>query len=207
MVQTGQDSDEMLMSRIKRGDHAAFSVLVRRHTKMFFAAAYRMCGEAQASEDVVQEAFLKLWQRPDAWDPAKGTKFTTWFYRVVTNLAIDRQRREKKRYVNPDVMNVIPDRGPHADQQMQASEEEEILERAIDALPERQKAALNLCVYEGLSNKEAADVLGIGVKALESLLMRAKAGLKEEFKREGLIDNGDPEGKGEYMYERRRSHV
>jgi RNA polymerase sigma-70 factor, ECF subfamily len=203
MAETGQDTDELLMSRIRGGDHSAFSILVRRHSKMFYAAAYRMCGDAQGSEDTVQEAFLKLWQKPDAWDPAKGTKFTTWFYRVVTNLAIDRQRREKKKYVNPDVMNVIPDRAPDAEQKLRVGEEEEILERAIAALPERQRTALNLCVYEGLSNKEAADVLGVGVKALESLLMRAKAGLRDEFKREGLI----PEIKGEDLYERRRSHV
>ncbi len=203
MAETGQDSDDILMGRIRRGDHGAFSVLVRRHSKMFYAAAYRMCGDVQGSEDTVQEAFLKLWQKPDTWDPAKGTKFTTWFYRVVTNLAIDRQRREKKKFANPEVMNVIADRAPHADQVLQTSEEEEILERAIAALPERQRAALNLCVYEGLSNKEAADALGIGVKALESLLMRAKAGLREEFKREGLISDL----LGENTYERRRSHV
>jgi RNA polymerase sigma-70 factor, ECF subfamily len=203
MAETGQDSDELLMSRIRGGDHGAFSVLVRRHSKMFYAAAYRMCGDVQSSEDTVQEAFLKLWQKPDAWDPAKGTKFTTWFYRVVTNQAIDRQRREKKKYANPDVMNVIADKSPHADQVLQASEEEQALERAIAALPERQRTALNLCVYEGLSNKEAAEVLGVGVKALESLLMRAKAGLRDEFKREGLI----PAALGEDTYERKRSHV
>jgi RNA polymerase sigma-70 factor (ECF subfamily) len=104
-------------------------------------------------------------------------------------------------------MNVIADKAPHADQVMQASEEERALERAIAALPERQRTALNLCVYEGLSNKEAADILGVGVKALESLLMRAKAGLKEEFKREGLLFKGGPELKGEDTYERRKSHV
>jgi RNA polymerase sigma-70 factor, ECF subfamily len=203
MTETGQDSDDVLMSRIRRGDHGAFAVLVRRHTKMFYAAAYRMCGDAQGSEDIVQEAFLKLWDRPDAWDPGKGTKFTTWFYRVVTNLAIDRGRREK-RSVDPVVLDILPDSAPHADQNLQAREEEAALEKAIQALPERQRAALNLCVYEGLSNREAAEALGIGVKALESLLMRAKAGLKDEFRREGLLSRLPGEEK---ILERRRSHV
>ena len=202
MAGTGEENDESLMLRVNRGDHHAFALLVRRHTKMFFAAAYRMCGETQAAEDLVQEAFLKLWEKPGAWDPNRGTKFTTWFYRVVTNMAIDRQRREK-RYADPKVMDSIADRGPRADEKLQSDEEQEILERAISRLPERQKAALNLCMYEGLSNREAAEVLGVGVKALESLLMRAKAGLKEEFVKEGLIKNDLRIDE----YERRRFHA
>lgn len=190
MAQAGQDTDEELMARVRRGDHAAFSMLVRRHTKMFYAAAYRQCGNVHAAEDTVQEAFLKLWNKPDAWDPNKGTKFTTWFYRVVTNVAIDGQRREKPG-VDPIVLDLLPDGAERADDHMQAQEEEQILEEVISGLPERQKTALNLCVYEGLSNREAAQVMGIGVKALESLLMRAKTGLREQFERRGLIGNED----------------
>ncbi len=198
MAETAEINDESLMVRIRNGDHAAFSVLVRRHSKMFFSAAYRMCGDAQVSEDLVQDAFLKLWEKPAAWDPNKGTKFTTWFYRVVTNLAIDWQRRQKK-YANPAVMDMIEDSAPRADQNIQAGQEQAVLERAIAALPDRQKAALNLCYYEGLSNREAAEILGVGLKALESLLMRAKAGLKEEFEREGFLNKD--------LNERRRFHA
>ena len=198
------DGDEALMDRIRRGDHGAFAILVRRHTNMFFAAAYRMCGDRTESEDVVQEAFLKLWTKPGAWDPAKGVKFTTWFYRVVTNLAIDRNRRERH-YEGSAAMENAPDRADRADQALETQEENEILERAIASLPDRQKTALNLCFYEGLSNKEAADILGIGVKALESLLMRAKAGLKEVFEREGLIGKNFMSESD--LEERRNSHA
>lgn len=202
MNQSGQESDDVLMARICRGDQGAFSTLVRRHSKMFFAAAYRMCGEQQASEDVVQEAFIKLWQKPQAWDASKGTKFTTWFYRVVTNLAIDRQRRERS-FVDPVVMETMSDKSPRADEALQADEEQQVLEEAIQNLPDRQRAALNLCVYEGLSNREAAEAMGIGVKALESLLMRAKAGLKIEFENRGFIS---VEQDSKSNDERRRSH-
>jgi RNA polymerase sigma-70 factor (ECF subfamily) len=201
MAESITDNDEALLARIRGGDQQAFAILVRRHTNMFFAAAYRMCGNTQKAEDVVQEAFLKLWSKPEAWDPSKGTKFTTWFYRVVTNMTIDVMRREK-RFADPAVMEFIPDQAASALSQLEAGEEHEILEAAIARLPDRQKVALNLCVYEGLSNREAAEVLGIGVKALESLLMRAKAGLKDEFKREGLIEESKV-----IPYERRRSHV
>ena len=176
-----QDNDESLMVRVSRGDHQAFATLVERHSDMFYAAAYRMCGQVQESEDVVQDAFLKLWQKPDSFDPKKGTKFSTWMYRVVTNLAIDHLRKKKGKYDSADALEYLVDEAPAADVRISMDEEQLVLETAIQKLPERQKAALNLCFYEGLSNKEAADILDIGVKALESLLMRAKAGLRENL--------------------------
>lgn len=187
MNETGQDSDEILMGRIKGGDRQAFAVLVRRHTDRFYAAAYRLCGRPDEAEDVVQDAFLKLWDRPDVYDPARGAKFTTWFYRVVTNLTLDRMRRRRKQ-AGGDVLELMADKAPRADETLVLNEEQAGLEAAIQALPERQKAALNLCFYEGLSNKEAADILGVGVKGLESLLMRAKAGVRENLTKQGLIN-------------------
>lgn len=174
------DSDESLMLRVNNADHQAFATLVERHTQRFFATAFRMFGNAAEAEDVVQEAFLKLWQKPQGFDPTKGAKFTTWFTRVVSNLAIDHMRK-KKPQSGPDVLDMIADDAPRADEVMDEDAKAQALEAAIQALPERQKIALNLCFYEGLSNKEAAEILGIGVKALESLLMRAKTTLKESL--------------------------
>lgn len=188
MAELPEDSitDESLMTRIQRGDREAFSVLVRRYTKMFYVAAYRMCSDRDAAEDIVQEAFLKLWNRPDIWDGARGVKFSTWFYRVVTNQAIDYVRKHKKTQ-DSDVLDRISDERADQQEEMEQNETQTLLENAIRHLPERQRTALNLCFYEGLSNKEAADTMGVGLKALESLLMRAKAGLKDELKGYGLI--------------------
>ena len=180
MVDHKNLDDESLMSHVCRGDHQAFAALVERRTQMFFAAAYRVCGNAIEAEDIVQDAFLKLWSRPEAFDSEKGVKFTTWFYRVVTNVGIDAMRK-KKPMSNPDVIDFMADNGDLADKAMVHKQEQVALEVAIQDLPERQKLALNLCFYEGLSNKEAAEILGVGVKALESLLMRAKRALKDRF--------------------------
>ena len=186
MAQKQDITDESLMERIKSGDHQAFAQLVERHTGLFYSAAYRMCSDAQEAEDTVQDAFLKLWQRPEVFDPNKGAKFTTWFYRVVTNLAIDKGRR-KKPQAGAEVLDYMADKAPLADDRLENKEKENVLEAAIQALPKRQKAALNLCFYEGLSNKEAAEVLGVGVKGLESLLMRAKKALREDLGGQGLL--------------------
>ncbi len=180
MADSLNDSDEALMGCVCNGDHRAFSELVHRHNKMFFAAAYRICGNPIEAEDIVQDAFLKLWVKPHAFDAAKGTKFTTWFYRVVTNVAIDAARK-KKPQTGSDVIDLMVDQSDAADEVLVISEQQAALENAIQDLPERQKIALNLCFYEGLSNKEAAEILGVGVKAVESLLMRAKRALKDKF--------------------------
>ncbi|MCB1651772.1 MAG: sigma-70 family RNA polymerase sigma factor [Alphaproteobacteria bacterium] len=180
------DDDESLVARVQKGDRRAFAVLVERYSQMFYAAAYRICGRVDDAEDIVQEAFLKFWSKPEAYDPQKSAKFTTWFYRVVTNLAIDYKRR-KRPEAGSDVIDLAADERMGADEVIEMDEQQAALEVAIQALPERQKLALNLCFYEGLSNKEAADVLGVGVKALESLLMRAKAGLKDALDAKGFL--------------------
>lgn len=181
-------SDEDLMVRIKDGDHQAFATLVRRYSTMFYACAFRVSGNKDEAEDAVQDAFLKLWKNPKIWDGGRGAKFTTWFYRVVVNTATDRLRKNKRLVSGTDMFDAMEDQSTAQDEAMVENEEQKALEDAIQTLPERQKIALNLCFYEGLSNKEAAETLGVGLKALESLLMRAKAGLKQALSDRGLID-------------------
>ena len=179
--------DESLMALVAKGDHQAFACLVRRHTQRFFAAAYRVTANVTEAEDIVQEAFLKLWDKPQRWDAGKGAKFTTWFYKVVTNTAVDSVRRRKPQ-VGTEVLDHLTDHDQDTEGLMVQEQEAQVVEMAIQSLPERQKLALNLCFYEGLSNKEAAEILDIGVKALESLLMRAKASLRDDLTRRGYLE-------------------
>lgn len=183
------NDDHGLMVRVQRGDHQAFSQLVQTHSARFYAVAFRMLGNSAEAEDVVQDSFLKLWNKPQAWDAKKNAKFTTWFYRVVTNAAIDRARRRTKIVSGEKIIDFVADERRNAEDQMYQDETQRILEEAIQSLPDRQKAALNLCFYEGLSNKEAAEVLEVNVKALESLLMRAKAGMKDYMTRKGYLQD------------------
>ncbi|MCK5285105.1 MAG: sigma-70 family RNA polymerase sigma factor [Alphaproteobacteria bacterium] len=186
MAMYEKETDEGLMERIKSGDHQAFSLLVRRHTQRFYACAFRLCACRNMSEDIVQDAFLKLWENPDRWKSGKGAQFTTWFYRVVINLTIDTLRKTKK-YSGIEALDYIKDNVSGQEEQLVINEQQRILESMIQKLPERQRIALNLCFYEGLSNKEAAGVLKIGVKGLESLLMRAKKSLRDDLQRQGIL--------------------
>ncbi len=198
MVQDIDKTDENLMELIVQGDHQAFSTLVHRHTDKFFGVAFRLCGHVQDAEDVVQDAFIKLWHKPESWDKSRGAKFTTWFYRVVSNMALDYIRRRKPA-AGGDALDAVLDGQESQEQSLGRVQEEEMIERAIETLPDRQKLALTLCFYEGLSNKDAAEVMNVKVKALESLLMRAKSGLRDELSRHGMLDNrGNAKGLKDY---------
>lgn len=172
--------DHELLALIKDGSGQAFAVLVERHTERFYRLAYRYLQHKEAAEDVVQDAFLKLWENPVLWQPERNSKFTTWFYRVVVNLCLD--LRKKKGAVALDEELPLADEREPVDETMIRAQEQRILEKQIAALPERQRMALNLCFDEGLSNQEAAEIMGLNLKALQSLIMRAKTTLKERMK-------------------------
>ena len=171
--------DGELLALVQTGSHHAFGVLVRRHTERFYRLAYRYVRSRETAEDIVQDAFLKLWEEPGRWQPERSSKFTTWFYRVVVNLCLD-WRKKKRPQALPEEMPLPDEREGPAEAAARA-EERRLLEREIDLLPERQRAALNLCFDEGLSNQEAAEVMGVNLKALQSLVMRAKTTLKERL--------------------------
>ncbi len=181
-----EDTDEGLMAHIQKGDHQAFAALVRRHSDRFYGLAWRLLGNDAEADDVVQDAFLKLWAQPDMFRRDAGVKFTTWFYRVVSNMALDKLRG-RKRWTGPEVLESMTDKEKLSDQAYEDKEMQKLMAQAINELPERQKLALTLCFYEGLSVAEAAVVIGVGEKAVESLLMRAKSGLKNDLTRKGVI--------------------
>src|ERR671924_671339 len=163
--------DQELLAGIRDGSHDAFGILVRRHTERFYRLAYRYVQNKEAAEDIVQDAFLKLWEDPARWQPERNIKFTTWFYRIVVNLCLDWQK--KKRPLQLDEQTELADEREPLDESVIRAQEQKKLEKEIAALPERQRMALNLCFDEGLSNQEAADVMGLSLKAVQSLIMRA----------------------------------
>lgn len=176
ITRDNEPADEELLVRISGRDHEAFATLVRRHTEHFYRLAARITGSPTEAEEVVQEAFLTIWRNPRAWDPGRGSRFSTWLYRVVVNRAL-----KSRRHVDPvNYLEFSEVQSEERSQQelLEQREEQLALERALLKLPPRQRAALMLCFYEGLSNQEAADALGVRLKALQSLIVRGKAKLR-----------------------------
>lgn len=189
------DTDDALMARAGRGDKAAFAVLVRRHLARATAIAQRIVGNRSDAEEVVQEAFLRCWQKAPDWQPveaagpgvegprfegkAERAQFATWLYRVLTNLCLDRKRRPQP--VELEAADEIPDSGDDGFARTARGEQSQRVAEAMARLPERQRAALALCYYEDLGNIEAAKALDISVGALESLLVRGRRALRDSL--------------------------
>jgi RNA polymerase sigma-70 factor, ECF subfamily len=172
--------DDELLALVQDGSGQAFAVLVERHAQRFYRLAFRYLQNREAAEDVVQDSFLKLWENPSLWQPDRNSKFTTWFYRIVVNLCLDQLKRKKPEALDDD--SLVTDDHEPVDKMIMREQEQKMVEKEIAALPERQRTALNLCFDEGLTNQEAADVMGVNLKALQSLIMRAKTTLKERMK-------------------------
>jgi RNA polymerase sigma-70 factor (ECF subfamily) len=176
-------SDEDLMMRIGAGDRNAFGELVRRHLTRAVMLARRVTGSMSDAEDVAQEAFLRVWTKAPQWSVAdrrlKNARFTTWLYRVVVNLSIDRRRRPS--HAPLEAAGDPPDAADTPIEAMAKSQLSAQVSAAVAALPERQRAALALCFYEGLSNREAAEILSLTPGAVESLLVRARRALRERL--------------------------
>ncbi len=173
--------------RLAARDAEALREVIALHGARLHRTAWRMTGDAQEAEDIVQEAMLRLWdqaprivQRHSTGSgAAAGLQLGGWLQRVVTNLAIDRLRRTR-RMSDAEV----PDReddSPRADALVEAREEGSRARALIAALPERQRAAIVLTYYEELPNAEAAAALDMNLKAFESLLHRARASLRQAF--------------------------
>ena len=180
-IEVNGDDDAALMQKIACGDNRAFEKLVQRHLPRSVRMAARITGSAAEAEDAVQEAFIRVWKHAADWESpdAAGAQFSTWFYRIVLNLCIDHKR---KKVFTPLEEITEPDDGrDNAETGLQRRELSQRVRGAVDTLPDRQRAAFVLCFYEERSNKEAATLLGVSVKALESLLVRARKALHDKL--------------------------
>src|SRR5262249_17626511 len=130
------------------------------------------------AEDAVQDTFMRLWTHAARWQPGRA-KFETWLYRVTLNQCYDRLRKRPQAPLDEALSVPDPAAGPavlHERRVLAA-----VLERALGELPERQGAAIVLCHYQELGNIEAAEILGVSVEALESLLARGRRALRAKL--------------------------
>lgn len=167
-------SDEALLVLYGHGDPAAARTLALRLTPRVLGFAARMLGDKAEAEDVAQEAMLRLWRIAPGWRQGEA-QVMTWLYRVTANLCTDRLRR--KRGVALDAVPEPEDGTPGAEARMIEADRAAALADALAVLPARQRQAVVLRHIEGLSNPEIADVMEIGVEAVESLTARGRRAL------------------------------
>jgi RNA polymerase sigma-70 factor (ECF subfamily) len=171
--------DQALLRRIAGGDQQAFRAMVARHLAALLASARRIVLDDADAEDIVQEALLRLWRGAGTLEVgASGAR--PWLRRVVTNLSIDRIRARR----GTEVVDEVPEVPRPASQQAVVEEREmaEAVHAALSRLPERQRLALTLFHFEGMSQIEVGRALGVSDEAVESLLARARRSLKADLK-------------------------
>lgn len=171
-------TDAELMAALSSNDMSALGELARRHQSNVLALAYRTTGKWDHAEDIAQDVFLKVHKAAPRYKPT--AKFSTWLYRVTLNLCIDHQRRNAKRSfaVDPSHLENTPVEYPDT---IEKQELTRTVRNAVLQLPERQRHALILYRYQGLTYEEIADVIAASKPAVESLLVRAYANLRQKL--------------------------
>ena len=182
--------DRTLALRAQRGDQDAFAALVTRHQRFVYNLAYRMLRDAQEAEDLAQEAFLRAWRgmpRFRGAGKAGGAQFTTWLYRIVTNLCYNRLPGLRRQLVQADAelleRVVAPaENAPRA--LVEAGERRARVLAAIEALPDKYRLIVTLYYLQEQSYQEISETLGLPLGTVKTHLYRARGRLK------GLLAEG-----------------
>jgi len=174
------DPDYDLILLVGKGNIIAYRELVHKHLNKGLRIAERMLGNRsrQDAEDIMQEVCLKIWDGAYKWKPE--AKFSTWLYRVIINACIDYNRKVAS-FSDIEIGEII-DPSPNADEVMIKNNIAIKVKVALGKLPDRQRAAIVLSYYEGVSNQESAHIIGVRLGAFQQLLFRAKQNLKNELK-------------------------
>jgi RNA polymerase sigma-70 factor (ECF subfamily) len=192
-------TDVQLMLDVKAGDEASFELLLRKYRTPLVNFLYRMVRDTAAAEDLAQEVFLRVYRARQEYAPS--AKFTTWMFRIATNLALnsvrDNRHRQMEVSMDQSVDNgddeqrpfEVPDRAPTVEQTLVARTRSELILRAVHSLPEKQRAAVLLHKYQEMDYAEIARILECSESALKSLLFRAYETLRTELA--PLVNSGE----------------
>jgi RNA polymerase sigma-70 factor, ECF subfamily len=188
-AEAGSDAEVML--RVKTGDQSAFDYLVQKYRRAMVSFMYRMARNSSTAEDLAQEVFLRVYRSRDSYEAS--AKFTTWLYRIATNLAVNHARDTRNERPEVTVSLDEPDEESGttlelsdgkltAEQAMVQRERMMAIRQKVEALPELQKMAVIMHKYQQMDYKQIAEVLKKSESATKSLLFRAYETLREQLK-------------------------
>ena len=187
----GELTDADVMLRVKAGDDSAFDYLVQKYRRPIINFMYRMAHNTAAAEDLAQEVFLRVYRSRANYEPS--AKFTTWLYRIATNLGVnyarDTRHQRPENTVNLDEPDTetgqvpdLADKTPNVEEEILRRERLVAIKQKVEALPERQKMAVLMHKYQQMDYRQIAEVLKLSESATKSLLFRAYETLRAELK-------------------------
>lgn len=184
-------SDAEMMLRVKAGDDSAFDYLVQKYRRPIISFMYRMARNAATAEDLAQEVFLRVYRSRTNYEAS--AKFSTWLYRIATNLGVNHAR--DTRHERPEnVTNLdepdeesgqtldLADKAPNVEQEILQRERLAAIRQKVEALPERQRLAVLMHKYQQMDYKQIAEVLKLSESATKSLLFRAYETLRTQLR-------------------------
>src|SRR5579862_1700953 len=184
-------SDVQLMLDVKAGDELSFELLLRKYRSPLVHFLYRMVGDSATAEDLAQEVFLRVYRARTEYAPT--AKFTTWMFRIATNVALNARRDGRYRQMEVSMDQTaeggdtdspaleVADGRPGIERELIERDRAALIRRAVTALPEKQRVAVVLHKYQGMDYDEIARVLSCSESALKSLLFRAYETLRVEL--------------------------
>jgi len=189
----GEATDAQLVARVLQGEEAAFTALMRRHKAWLYVFVRRHVNTADDAYDMVQEAFASAWRALKSYDPARP--FDVWLRRIALNKCRDRARKEAVRRRVLGVFGLPSEAAEQAADERAGAEDQRIagetlgrLKAALAALPVHLREALILTALQGLSQREAAEVLGVSAKVVETRAYRARKQLAAVLDRSDAAD-------------------
>jgi len=183
------EEDFKLLARFKKGDQQAFELLVRKYKMVVFNTVYSIMGNTQEADDIAQEVFLKVYTKAGSF---KGeSSFSTWLYRITVNRCVDELRKRKIKIISYEtefsqdeklrLKDVLASREEDITEDLRKKELQDVIQKAMNSLPEKDRIILTLKEIEGLSYNEISKVMKISLGKVKIWLFRARQKLKEKL--------------------------
>lgn len=179
-------SDADLITLVTRGDQDALGTLYERYSRAIYSFSLRIVGDAQVAEEILQEVFVRVWQQGGSFQAARGS-LITWLLSITHNLSIDEVRRRKRRPQKADaeepetILASLPDEGSDVEEEVWLSSLRVSIQDALQQLPAAQREAIELAYFQGLTQREIAEVLGEPLGTIKTRMRLGMLKLREQL--------------------------